>query len=351
MSIIQRIKNLCVKNLGRKRSEPSSRNFQDIIRETPDGPPITREHVIWAYRLFLDREPESQAAISGKLNVWGTAKQLRADFMTSPEFRLKNPKGFAYTNESNVVIKEFDGQLRLFVDLADQVIGMNIIRGCYEQSEVNFVRQMVKPGHTVLDLGANIGFFTMIIASLVGPSGRVYAFEPIDVNADLLERSITENGFEDRVALERAAVGQSSGFAELVFLKVERAHNSGGAYLAQEGTKLPDGHEIKKADMIALDSYTLRRPIDFVKTDIEGAEPLAFRGAEEILRTDRPIILSELNPVALERVSGCTPAQFIAEMQARGYDCRILKGGKVTGEIADFRGHGVQSVVFLPKAG
>lgn len=311
------------------------------------GGQITQEHVVWGYRLFLDREPESETAVLGKLNARRTTKQLRADFMTSPEFRLKNPKDFAYTNESNVVIKEFDDRLRLFVDLSDQVIGMNIITGCYEQSEVGFVRQVVKPGQTVLDIGANVGFYTIILASLVGPSGKVYAFEPLPRNADLLERSVAENGFEDRVMLERVVVGQTAGSAKLLF--EEQTLNSGGSYLFEDGMHLPDGHGIQEVAMVALDDDVLHRPISFIKIDIEGAEPLAFRGAEEILRTDRPTILSEINVVALKRVSGCTPAQFIAEMQARGYDCHTLKGNKMAGKISDFKDHGVQSVVFLPR--
>jgi len=341
------IKNLLSFGKNRLRQNTLARKVSAKLRL--GGEHITQNHVIWAYRLFLDREPESEAAVLSKLNTWRTMKQLRADFVTSPEFRLKNPQCFAYTNESNVVIKEFDGQLRLFVDLSDQVIGMNIIRGCYERSEVRFIRRVVKPGQTVLDLGANIGFFTIIMASLVGSSGRVYAFEPLSRNADLLERSIAENGFEGRVLLERVAVGQSSGSAKLLF--EEQTLNSGGSYLFEDGMQLPDGHGIQEVVMVALDDEVLRRPISFIKIDIEGAEPLAFRGAEEILRTDRPTILSEINAVALERVSGCTPAQFIAEMQARDYDCHILEDGKVAGEICDFKDRGVVSVLFLPRTG
>lgn len=211
-----------------------------------------------------------------------------------------------HTHESHIVITELNDHLRLFVDLADVVIGLNIIRGNYEQNEIDFVRRVVKPGQNVLDIGANIGFFTIVMASLVGPSGKVYAFEPLDQNTDLLELSIAENAFEDRIVLERAALGQSSGSTKLIFLEVERALNSGGSYLFREGIKIPDGHEIREVKMIALDDYPLRHPIGFIKIDVEGAEPLVFRGAQRMLRTDRPIILSELNPIQLERVSGCT---------------------------------------------
>jgi hypothetical protein len=62
--------------------------------------------------------------------------------------------------------------------------------------------------------------------------------------------------------------------------------------------------------------------------DIEGAEPLACRGAENILHQDRPIILAELNPDLYPRVAKCTPTDFVSEMARRGYDCYLLENGK-----------------------
>jgi FkbM family methyltransferase len=107
--------------------------------------------------------------------------------------------------------------VRLFVDLSDHVIGLNIVRGRYEQDEIGYVRTVLKAGDSAVDAGAHIGFFTMQMAAMVGASGKVYAFEPLDPNADLLEQSIVENGFGDRVVFERAAVGAASGTATLSF--------------------------------------------------------------------------------------------------------------------------------------
>lgn len=310
---------------------------------------ITRDHVIWAYRVLLDRDPEEEAVISDRLRHYATSQQLRADIMTSPEYRLKNPGNFPNTGEAGTVITEIDHELRLFVELSDLFIGQNIVRGCYEPDETAFVRRTVAPGHTVLDLGANIGFFTVIMGSLVGPLGRVYAFEPLDRNACLLQRSIAENGFQDRVTLERAAVGQVSGSARLVFQ--EYALNSGGSYLFEDGMEIPDGHRTQDVVTIALDDYDLRHPVRFIKIDVEGAEPLAIRGARRILRTDRPIILSELNAVALRRGAACTPGEFISEMRALDYDCYRLESGRPGDRISDRQDVSLCSVVFLPAAG
>ena len=152
----------------------------------------------------------------------------------------------------------------------------------------------------------------MHMAAAVGPAGRVYAFEPLDANADLLERSIAENGFGDRVVFQRAAVGAAPGTATLTF-PVETL-NSGGAYLLRDGTAPLAGNQTQEVPLVALDALRLRRPVRFIKMDVEGAEPQVLRGAARILTEDRPVILSELHPTQLERASGVTADEFLAQI-------------------------------------
>src|SRR5713101_7274358 len=203
----------------------------------PDQPGgLTREHVVWAYRILLDRDPEDETVIGPKLAGSRDTRELRHHLMTSAEFQEKN-RDYAHTNDPTVVITELDGDgrpVRLFVDLADHVIGLNIVRGRYEVDEIAFVRSVLKPGDTAIDVGAHIGFFTMQMAAMVGPTGAVYAFEPFDSNANLFERSVAENRFGDRVVFQRAAVGASSGTATLTF--TPESLNSGGASLLSERT-------------------------------------------------------------------------------------------------------------------
>lgn len=290
----------------------------------PDHPGgLTRDHVVWAYRLLLDRDPESDDVIGPKLAGSANTRELRNHLITSEEFRRKNPD-FAHANDRTLVIKELDGGARLFVDLADHVIGLNIVRGRYEPEEIAFARRIVTPGDTVVDVGAHIGFFTMQLAALVGPTGRVFAFEPFDANAELLERSIAENGFRDRIAFERAAVGASSGTAALTF--PPETLNSGGAYLLQAGSAPLPGNLTARVPVVALDDLSLTRPVRFIKMDVEGAEPLVVRGAARILREDRPVILSELHPTQLDRASGTTADAFLQQMRALGYAARTIGG-------------------------
>ena len=313
----------------------------------PDHPgELTREHVIWAYRLLLDRDPENEDVIGPKLAGSQTTAELRHHLITSAEFREKNPD-FAHTNDSTVVIKEIAPGVRLFIDLSDHMIGLNILRGQYERDEIRFVRRLLKPGDSAIDVGGHIGFFTMQMAAAVGPDGRIYAFEPLDSNANLLERSIAENGFGDRVRFQRAAVGAAPGTATLTF-PVETL-NSGGAYLLRNGSAPLAGNQKKDVPLVALDALELRRPVRFIKMDVEGAEPQVLRGAARILKEDTPVILSELHPTQLERASGVTAGEFLAQIAALGYRAHRLEHGAIGAPIDQAPNDALVSVVLVPR--
>ena len=307
--------------------------------------PLTRDHVVWAYRLLLDRDPENEDVIGPKLAGSRNTAELRHHLMTSAEFQDKN-RDYAHTNDRTLVIKELEHGVRLFVDLSDHVIGLNIVRGRYEADEVRYVRGILRPGDTAIDAGAHIGFFTMQMAAMVGAGGVVHAFEPFDDNADLLERSIHENGFESRVVFQRAAVGAATGTATLTF-PVETL-NTGGAYLLREGTPPLPGNRTKSVPVVALDDLAIRRPVRFVKMDVEGAEPLVMKGAARLLREDRPIVLSELHPTQLDRASGTTGDSFLSTMRAAGYRAHLVEHGQVGAPLDHAPAGALISVVLLP---
>jgi len=307
--------------------------------------PLTRDHVVWAYRLLLDRDPENEDVIGPKLAGSRDTAELRRHFTTSAEFQDKNPD-YAHTNDRTVVIKEIADGVRLFVDLSDHVIGLNIVRGRYEEDEVQYVRSVLRPGDTAVDAGAHIGFFTMHMAALVGHGGVVYAFEPFDANADLLERSVRENHFEDRVVFARSAVGEAAGTATLTF-PVETL-NTGGAYLLRPGSAPLPGNRTHQVPVAALDALPLRRPVRLIKMDVEGAEPLVVKGAARILREDRPVVLSELHPTQLDRASGTNGDAFLATMRTAGYRAHLLEDGRIGAVLDRAPADALVSIVLLP---
>src|SRR4029077_15803655 len=142
-------------------------------------------------------------------------------------------------------------------------------------------RGIRKRGCRATESAVHMGFFPMKMAAAVGPEGRIYAFEPLDTNADLFERSVIENGFGDRVRFQRAAAGAASGTATLTF--PAETLNSGGAYLLRDGTAPLAGNRKKEVPLAALASQVLPRPERVIKRDCGGAEPQVMQGAARIL--------------------------------------------------------------------
>lgn len=304
---------------------------------------ITEEQIRLAYRYFLGREPESERVVQEKVVALRTMEQLRGSFLHSAEFLETN--GFAQVDGSiRPVIKELEG-FRIFVDLSDRDIGLNIVNECYENAEQRFVRETVKTGQVALDIGANVGLFSLLLASLVGPEGHVHSFEPFPRVAAQLERSREENSFESYLTINRVAVGSEAATIDLISPRVST--NWGGSYLRSPGNGVPNNHTTISVSVIRLDDYSIDRKVDFIKMDVEGAELHTIRGAHDLLQRDRPVILAELNPRQLELVSGCGPTDVIQHMAGLGFQCQALTGGGMSDEPLDrYDGPGIQSVVF-----
>jgi hypothetical protein len=97
--------------------------------------------------------------------------------------------------------------------------------------------------------------------------------------------------------------------------------------------------------LVALDAVDIRRPVRFIKMDVEGAEPQEIRGAALILKEDRPVILSELHPTQLDRASGVTADDFLDQMRALGYRAQTVAGAAIDRAPAD----ALVSIVLVPS--
>jgi FkbM family methyltransferase len=307
-------------------------------------PRLTRDHVVWAYRLLLDRDPESEQAIEPKLRAWRTTRELRTDLLSSEEYRVKNPD-VAHASGSTCVIKPI-GDVRLWVDLADHVIGIPILRDAYETDAVQLATALVRPGDVAVDVGAHIGFFSIQLARAVGPHGMVYAFEPLDRNADLLERSVAENGFGARLTVVRAAVSDVTGDATLRFAR--ETLNTGGAFLAEGSTPGDEGLATRRVPTVRLDDAAVRRPVRLIKMDVEGAEPKVIRGARSLLAADRPYLISEIHPGQLARVSQSSAAAVLEDLQELGYRAHRIEHARIGGAVRPGDLEGVATIVFEP---
>jgi FkbM family methyltransferase len=265
----------------------------------------------------LDREPENERVLE---RGYPSTAILRQAFLLSEEFRQKNRD--LMFDFPCWVIKETKYGFRLWVALNELAISRGVLMDTYEDAEAKFVSSLVRPGDHVIDAGANIGFFTMLLAGAVGPGGSVRAFEPLEYLFDALTRSTAENRFESRVEAHRVALSDMPGTARL--RHAPSTTNFGGAHLVAGG-ETPHGHEDVSVPMEPLDAFLDERRVAFIKMDVEGAEPRLIRGARALLERDRPAILSELHDPQLRAVSGVSATEFIGHMRELGYHCFALE--------------------------
>lgn len=173
----------------------------------------------------------------------------------------------------------------------DPVDSLGLARGAYEPDETAVVESVVRPGMRVLDLGANIGYFTLLCARLAGPEGTVMAVEPDPGNFRLLERNVRANNYGDRVRLLQHAASDTPGVMRLYQPLRSAAHHS----LAPQGESDP----FVEVEVVRVDDL-VDGAIDFMKIDVEGAELGALHGAAALIaRSPNLVIMTEFNPRAL----------------------------------------------------
>ena len=201
----------------------------------------------------------------------------------------------------------------------------HLLTGSLYEPEIALVLiRILHPGDCFVDVGANVGFFTVIAARLVGEGGRVYAFEPETANFNRLKQNVALNGLTN-VMLYQAAVGDRDGEAELYI----NSDNDGGHALWNPGAhsfnRLSRETVIKqKTPLVKLDTLLMADPeaasrIKAVKIDAEGYEQHVLQGTIETISRQRiPFVFAEINRLALHQ-SGAGERPLILSMRHLGY--------------------------------
>lgn len=189
-------------------------------------------------------------------------------------------------------------KFRLILDLNDWIPQNIYFLGNYEEKEINFLEKILKNGNTFIDVGANIGIFSLAASDLVGSQGSVFSFEPFSSNFNNLKNHIEINNLKN-VTLERLAVSDKSG--EISLHINDKEHNSGMATAFAT-----DFTHSETVSAISLDDYVSQKGIASVKAiklDIEGGEYPALIGMRRMLEKFHPTIIIEINPEILSATS------------------------------------------------
>jgi FkbM family methyltransferase len=211
-------------------------------------------------------------------------------------------------------VQEVDlGDFRILADPADLAVGAALVRDrSYEPHLVAQLRRRLRPGAAMLDLGANIGFYTLLAAAAVGPTGRVVSFEPNGANLQLLYGSLLANRFEN-VEVFPFAASDHRGFQPLLTVGSNGVLN------------FVDSGNLTIVPLVRLDDVLpAGARFDVVKMDIEGHEPAALRGMERLLRRCRPVLFTEFFPWAI-RQGGGDPERYLQALLDLGYGVEVLK--------------------------
>jgi FkbM family methyltransferase len=189
-------------------------------------------------------------------------------------------------------------------------------RGEYEPEVTAALSRLVSPGDTCVDAGAHYGYFTLVLARLSGPEGRVFSFEAQADNARILRENVRANDLGSRVTVEQAAVAPAQGTVELHAV----ASGSSAEWTLSEDfahrPARPGGSErAESVTAVRLDSYLAKEPrVDLIKMDIEGAEAEVVPSLSEFLERRRPTILLEFHrEVGWPAIEGLLSSGYVLE--------------------------------------
>ena len=170
---------------------------------------------------------------------------------------------------------------RMRLDLAD-FLQRSVFLGTYELAEVAIFRELLRPGMTFVDVGANVGYFSFLAASIVGTRGRVVAFEPSPYAIERMQRTVAANDLP-QVEMVHAGLSDAEGTLPL-FVPSLAGHHTPTMTAAGPQTVRVDVR-VTTLDRM-LDELAIDR-VDVMKIDVEGHEPRAFRGGSAALRAGR----------------------------------------------------------------
>jgi len=225
----------------------------------------------------------------------------------------KSPQLIAVRNMIFKVIKRDKIKIfgnTMYLDPGDAMLLS--VWGVYERGTTELVKKEIKERDTILDIGANIGYYTLLFAKMAGPDGKVIAFEPEPKNFDLLSKNVTINGYSN-VTLVQKAVSNETGEIDLcIFEDNPKAHRIFNPQHNRPSIKV---------DVVKLDDYFSNKEekIDFIKLDVEGAELLALKGMSGLISRQKQVkLVTEFYPNCL-KIAGVDPAEFLRFFTEHGF--------------------------------
>ena len=204
----------------------------------------------------------------------------------------------------------------MLVNAQDAGIGRELRKyRIHEPILTKIITSLTRSGNIVLDIGANIGYYTLLFSRQVGPNGLVIAVEPEPSNFTLLTLNLQLNNIEN-VRLYQVAIGDSIGEAILYISDFSNWHS-----LRTKNPKKTKGIQVPLTTIDAL-REDLNCPINLIRMDIEGFEVQAIKGGEQTLKYDRPYLIMEVHPIQIGNLNEVKV--FLERLIALDYELQFL---------------------------
>lgn len=322
--------------LGNSSSQSSGSEALELMPPAQQSMLATEADVLACFRLLLGRVPD--AAGLEHFNQWlrnhvevncpVSVARLVEEFLKCAEFQTRYQTSVAKLITYEWVELKAHG-FGMYASIEDEFIGRAIVQHqMYEPPVTALLKEKLTPGMTVLDLGANIGYFSLLSAALVGAHGRVIAFEPGFKNGQCLLLSAERNKFE-QVQLYPFAVWdrkttflyEGNGFTGTNAIVRDLPTDFGQLALSLGVSTQPAQPFVQS---MVLDQVLAHDRVDLIKIDIEGSEFRALRGARQLLSRCRPLITTEFSPTALLKMSGCSGEEYLQFLISLGYTIAVF---------------------------
>lgn len=249
----------------------------------------------------------SKSAGAARLQIFSPAL-LGRERRTANEAMIRALCANAYIGGSTSLCRVL-GRYKMYVDTQD--IGLSVhlmLEGYWEMWLTEALAHVLKPGMVAVDVGANLGYFSVLMADLVGPAGYVHAFEPNPAIAARLRMTAKSNGFATRLAVHQIGLGDEEGATFRLVIPDNEPKN--GFMVSADGDQPGDLVTIRR-----LDGFEELLDADVIKIDADTSELAIWRGMRGIFDRGRPLIIFlEFNPVRYEE-----PLQFLKSILAEGF--------------------------------
>ena len=196
----------------------------------------------------------------------------------------------------------------------------------YEEGTTRLFQSLVKPGMVVIDVGAHVGYYSLLAAKHVGPTGKVYAFEPEPRNHKLLLSNIERNGYTNIVPINKG-VSNRVGSTTLFLTALDNGRHSAYRHRSPERGSV-------SVEATTIDDFLDAQgwpKVDLVKVDVEGAEMDVLQGMDRLFHESPDLkLIVEYNPTYLQDASA-DPLEFLGNLSARDFkiNCIVEKDGPV----------------------